>query len=118
MAAKILHAVTGEPAGARFDSAERHGRCLIGPGGVAFPQRLSKRFLTWGELSRAFLRVQEVNAKMCCGRASFDMPYLILRTKDGTEFSASFSERRDADRALDAVKRFAPELPTGFVREE
>ncbi len=118
MAVKIVHAVTGEPAGDRFGAAERYGRCLIGQDGVAFPQRLSKKFLTWGDLSRAFLRVQEVNAKMCCGSANFDLPYLILRTKDGVEFSTSFSERREADRALEAIQRFAPDLPIGFIKEE
>jgi hypothetical protein len=109
---------TAEPTAESLDRIEQFGNCQFYEAGITFTQRLSKKVLPYDDLARAFVRVQEAAANLCCGRASFGTESLILRTKDGTEFTVKFADNRTADLALAALRRHAPNVPTGFVKEE
>lgn len=71
------------------------------------------------DIQRVYRRVEEVNAKMCCGRANFDIQKLMLVLKDGStlELLIGDNDRYQAQNLFQAVKEAHPELEYGKPEE-
>lgn len=39
--------------------------------------------LPYSDIANAYMRIEEVNGRLCCGVASFDMHFLMLKTSSG-----------------------------------
>lgn len=63
---------------ADFRSAEKIGKLRLGGSGVYFRAGVRHRYLPYDGFDRAFRRIEPVSAKLCCGRASFDIHRLVL----------------------------------------
>lgn len=88
--------------------------------------KLSKNVIFWKvtlrwfgvpftDIRRVYRRVEEVNAKMCCGRASFDIQKLMLVLKDGStlELLIGDNDRYQAQNLFQAIKEAHPDLQYG-----
>lgn len=51
--------------------------------GVAYKKGFKWIDLPYTEIVQAYMRVEEVKSKMCCGTANFDMHFLMLKTQAG-----------------------------------
>ena len=103
---------------ADFDRAERFDKLRVGKLAVYYRDGFRMKAIPYSRMERAFIRIQEVRGKLCCGQtifAYFRMVFLV----DGKEIAEYISEDEKAmDAALAAIHEAAPEVPVGFMKEE
>ena len=98
---------------ADYESAQKFDAVRIGKLGIYYRSGLKTVFLAYPTLERAFIRIQEVNGRMCCGSTTFAYYRLVL-IRSGKEYAEVMSESEQAmDAALAAIHENAPALPIG-----
>ena len=70
------------------------------------------------QIVRAWLRQEEVKAKMCCGTANFDQFYLVLSCADGKERRWHVPDKAAGQRCLDHIAARNPEVKIGYVKPQ
>ena len=109
-------AVCDAAVAADFDSAQRFDKVLVGALGVYYRDGFKIKYVPYAALERAFIRVQEVNGRLCCGKAVFAYFRLILVVA-GKEWGDVMSEDEKAmDDALAEIARRSPATAIGFVK--
>lgn len=107
--------VSSDEVTADYESAEVFGKFRVGKTGVFFPYDLRTKYLSYDGIDRVFVRIQEVNGKLCCGSAVFTY-YRIVFVRDGREFIDYISEdEKLVDRVLEAIAAAAPGIAVGYV---
>lgn len=97
--------------------AERFDTVKVGRLGVYFRDGLRIRFVPYSYLERVFIRIQEVNARVCCGSMPFYYYRLVL-VHSGREYADVLSESEDAmDSALALIHERVPELAIGVAEK-
>ena len=95
-------------------AAEKFDRVRVGALGVYFREGLKTRFVPYSYMERAFIRIQEVNARVCCGSTCFAYYRLVL-VHDGKEYADIPSESEKAmDGALARMQELSPDLAVGY----
>lgn len=103
---------------ADYESARKFDAVRVGKLGVYYRSGLKTVFLAYLTLERAFIRIQEVNGRMCCGSTTFAYYRLVL-IRGGKEYAEVMSESEQAmDAALAAIHENAPELPIGVADQD
>ena len=106
-------AVQGAELTADYESAQKFDAVRVGKLGVYYRSGLKTVFLAYPTLERAFIRIQEVNGRMCCGSTTFAY-YRLVFIRGGKEYAEVMSESEQAmDAALAAIHENAPALPIG-----
>ena len=102
-------AVTDAALDSDFESAAEFDKVKVGSLGVYYRDGLKTRHIPYSVMERAFIRVQEVNGRMCCGTAKFAYFRLIFIV-DGKEIICDrISENEKAmDDALAEISKRAP----------
>lgn len=90
--------------------------------------KLGNRYIFWRKafrwyvvdtdlVVRAYRRVEEVNAGMCCARANFDIQKLVVVLKDGSSLPILIAEgnEKDAVELYQELQEKHPELQYGKV---
>lgn len=89
----------------------------ISENGVSFREGFRKLQIPFEDISRAFIRVQEVNGKLCCGNAVFTYFRMVFVDRNGKEFADYICENEKAmDEALAYLHSLAPEIAIGYVK--
>ena len=97
-----------------FEAAEKFDKVRVGKLGVYFRDGMRTRYLAYGDFERVFIRVQEVNGRMCCGSAVFHYFRLVF-VRGGKEIVDVMSEDEQAmDQALAKIHELSPDTLIGF----
>lgn len=116
--AGIGGAVSSPELSADHESAQVFDKVRVGRLGVYYRDGLRTRYIPYDYPDRVFIRVQEVNGKLCCGTATFAY-YRLVFVKDGKEFADVISENEKAmDEALALIAKNAPSIAIGVERAE
>ncbi len=100
------------------ESAAVFDKLQVGRLAVYYREGLRTKAIPYSRMERAFIRVQQVRGRMCCGETAF-FYFRMVFLVDGKETADYMSEDEKAmDAALAAIHEAAPELPVGFVKEE
>lgn len=100
---------------ADYQGAEKFDSARVGKLGVYYRDGLRTRFMAFDTLERAFIRIQEVTGKMCCGSVAFNYYRLVL-VREGKEYADILSESEKAmDAALAKIHENAPTLAIGVA---
>ena len=101
---------------ADFDSATKFDKAFVGALGVYYRDGFKTKYVPYPALERAFIRIQEVNGRFCCGKAVFAYYRLVL-VVDGKEWGDIMSEDEKAmDDALAAIAARSSATAIGFVK--
>lgn len=73
---------------------------------------LSKKLIPFEGISNAFLRIEEIEAKVCCGRANFDRSYLVL-INQGKEEVIEMETKAQVKHILEILKEKVPNITIG-----
>ena len=111
----VYHHGKDETLDAEFASAATYGKIKLGKTAIFWKVTLRWFYLPLNMVQRVYRRVEEVNAKMCCGRANFDIQKLMLVLNDDTTLELYIGEvpREQAARLLQDLKNAHPELKYG-----
>lgn len=100
-----------------YESAQSFDKLRVGKLGVYFRSGFKIRFIPYGEIERAFIRIHEVNGKLCCGSSVFQY-FRMVFVHGGREYADIISEDEAAmDSALALIHERAPEITIGFEPE-
>ncbi|MGI5977366.1 MAG: DUF6709 family protein [Candidatus Limivicinus sp.] len=116
--AGVNGAVSSPELSADYEAARIFDKIRVGELGLYFREGLKTRFVDYDFLDRVFIRVNEVNGRMCCCTASFAY-YRIVMVHGGREYADVMSENEKAmDEALAYIHEKAPALAIGYVKDE
>lgn len=93
---------------ADFHQARSLGQVRLGERFVHIRKFSGTRSLPYHQISRAWVRQEEVNANLCCGRANFDQFYLMIQEKDGLLLRGQVPHKQAG---LDCLARIRAEVP-------
>lgn len=100
------------------ESAAVFDKLRVGRLAVYYREGLRTKAIPYSRMERAFIRVQQVRGRMCCGETAF-FYYRMVFLVDGKEIADYMSEDEKAmDAALAAIHEAAPELPVGVPKKE
>ena len=68
----------------------------------------------YSEIMNAYLRMDEVNGRICCGVASFDMHFLMLKTKSGELIKVEGSSKEIVKEILEVLSQKNGDIMIGF----
>ncbi len=98
-----------------YSEAAVFDKVRVGRLGLYFKEGLKTRFVPYDYLERVFIRINEVNGKLCCGTATFAYFRLVL-VHEGKEFADVISENEKAmDEALALIAKRAPAVAIGVA---
>ena len=101
-----------------YENAARFDKLRVGRLGVYFRDGFRVRFLDYPALERVFIRVQQVNGRLCCGTATFEYSRLVF-VSGGKEIADYMSEKgEEMDAALACIHERAPGVAVGFVPKD
>lgn len=102
---------------ADYESALSFDKVRVGKLGVYYRDGFKIRFMDYSLLERVFIRIQEVNGRMCCGNTIFAY-YRLVFVSEGREIGDAISEYEQAmDQALALIKELAPSLAIGVAEK-
>ena len=93
-----------------LDGVQLGERCLY------FRKFSGVTYLPYERIDRAWLRQEEVKARMCCGTANFDQFYLVVSYGGGRERRGHVAGKAEGQRCLDRVAAQNPEVKIGYVK--
>lgn len=98
-----------------FADAAPYGKVKLGKTVIFWKVTLRWFYLPLNLVQRAYRRVEEVNAKMCCGRANFDIQKLMLVLDEETTLELLISEGQaePAVKLYKVLQETHPELKYG-----
>lgn len=72
--------------------------------------------LPYEEITHAYLRIEEVKGRLCCGVANFDMHFLMLKTSAGELLKLEATSQEIVKQMLDELKEKNPNVSIGFKK--
>lgn len=101
-----------------FSTAKSFEKLKVGRLGVYFRDGLKMRCIPYSDMDGVFIRIHEVNGKLCCGSTVFQY-FRMVFVRDGKEFADYICENEKAmDAALEEIGIRAPALQIGFSGED
>lgn len=73
--------------------------------------------LPYQEIAQAYLRIEEARGKLCCGVASFETPFLVLKKKDGSLLKIEASSKEIVKEILAALEEKNAGIEIGYKKE-
>ena len=99
---------------ADYESAPRFEKTRVGRLGVYFPSGFGVKHIPYPYIDQAFIRIHEVDGKLCCGKATFYY-YRLVFVHGGKEFADVMSENEKLmDEALEAIAKADPRIKIGI----
>lgn len=113
----IAGAVSSPEISADYEAAEKFDKLKVGSLGVYYREGFAVRYLSYRDFERVFIRIHEVNGKLCCGKAVFQYFRLVF-VQNGKEFADIMSEDEKAmDQALARIAELSPSTLIGYPKE-
>jgi hypothetical protein len=72
--------------------------------------------LPYDEITQAYLRVEEVQGRLCCGVANFDLYFLMLKNKQNDLLKVETSSQEITKQMLEELSKKNPEIEIGYKR--
>ena len=99
-----------------YAQAQNMGKVQLGEQCLYLRKFSGTSYLPYGQIVRAWLRQEEVKARMCCGTANFDQFYLVVSYGGGRERRGHVAGKAEGQRCLDRVAAQNPEVKIGYVK--
>lgn len=102
-----------------FEQADCYGKVKLGSSLIFWKKGFVWYKVKTEDVERAYRRIEEVNAKMCCGRFNLDTQKLMLVKKDQTVLELLIGDRleKEATALYEAMKQKWPQLSYGKKAE-
>lgn len=111
-------AISAGQAAEDYAAAQVFDKLRVGRMGVYYKSGFKTRLVPYSEMERAFIRIHEVNGKLCCGSSVFQY-FRMVFVRDGKEFADIISENEASmDAALALIHERAPEVAIGVAAKE
>ena len=99
-----------------FAQARNAGKLHLGEHCLYLRKFSGATYLPYSQIVRAWLRQEEVKARMCCATANFDQFYVVLACADGQERRGQVLDKPTGQLCLDHVAARNPKAAIGYVK--
>ena len=99
-----------------FAQARNMGKVHLGENCLFFRKFSGTSYLPYVQIVRAWLRQEEVKARMCCATANFDQFFLVMACADGQERRGQVIDKDTGKAALDYIAAKNPDVKIGYVK--
>ncbi len=82
--------------------------------GVSYRKGFKWVSLPYEQIVQAYMRVEEVKSRMCCGVANFDMHFLMLRTRTGELIKIGVLPCDQVKQMLEKLREANPQIGIGY----
>lgn len=103
-----------EELSAEADAARTVGKVKLGEQVALFSRFAGGSYMPYSEMVNAYVRQEEVNAKLCCGRANFDQFFLMIMGSDGTLRKHQIPDMDAGKLALEHIAKKNPNCVIGY----
>ena len=116
MALKVLFPtpLSQEELKTEFRQARDCGKVRLGASCCYFTRFSGTVCLPYDAIVRAWLRQEEVNANLCCGRANFDQFFLMVQDQSGNTHKAEVVSKELGKEALSLISQHRPQAEIGY----
>ena len=97
-----------------FNNSRNVGKVHLGELALFFSRFAGCTFMPYDQITRAYLRQEEVNARLCCGRANFDQFFLMLEGSDGKLRKHQVADMARGKLALEHIARLNSTCLIGY----
>lgn len=99
-----------------YAQAKSAGKLQLGESCLFFRKFSGVSYLPYSRIIRAWLRQEEVKAKLCCGTANFDQFFLVMACADGRERRWHIPGKAEGQQCLDHITAKNPDVKIGYVK--
>lgn len=101
-----------------WDNGQKIGSFRAGENWLFKKGAFGVSYVAYEDIIWAYRRIETVNGKLCCGKASFDIHHVILLLSNKKELDIRFEERAEAQALLDAIGAGNPQAEIGYSVEK
>ena len=95
----------------------KDNRVILRDDCISYKKLINWADIDYSDIAHAYLRVEEVSAKMCCGRANFDMIFLVLVLKGGDQpFKIQITKLDKGKEMLQIIQEKNPDVKIGLYK--
>ena len=102
---------------ADFDGAKRFGKVRVGERYVFFRGLFRAEYGLLSEVAWIYMRQEDSQTSVCCGKATFETYFLIAVFRDGTEKKQQVEKAEEVKAAMEAVRAANPAVDVGFTAD-
>ena len=99
-----------------FSQARSVGKVRLGEDCLFIRKFSGTTYLPYSRIVRAWLRQEEVRARMCCATANFDQFFLVMACSDGEERRVQVEDKAAGQVCLDHIAAKNPEVKIGYYK--
>ena len=99
-----------------YAQARSMGKVYLGEGCLYLRKFSGISYLPYSQITRAWLRQEEVKARMCCATANFDQFYVVLACADSQERRGQVLDKPTGQQCLDHIAARNPKAAIGYVK--
>lgn len=85
---------------------------------LEYKRGLKWYILPYSEISHAYLRIEEIKGRLCCGVANFDMNFLVIKTKSGEIHKIEVTSKELVKEMLQELQIRNSEIEVGYKKQE
>ena len=74
--------------------------------------------LPYEAIRQAYLRIEEVNGRLCCAVASFDMFFLVLRTTEDELIKVEATSKDIVKQILEEIRKKNEKVKIGYRKND
>ena len=101
-----------------YAQAKNMGKVQLGDACLYFRRFSGASYLPYSHILRAWLRQEEVKARMCCATANFDQFFLVAACADGQERRGQVIDKASGQACLDHISAKNPSVKIGYVKPQ
>ena len=101
-----------------YTQAQSLGKMQLGEHCLFFRKFSGISCLPYCRIQRAWLRQEEVKARMCCASANFDQFFVVMACDDGKERRGQVIDKAMGQKCLDHIAAKNPNVRIGYVKQE
>lgn len=93
-------------------------RIKLHDNGMEYRKNLKWHELSYEAITQAYLRIEESRGKLCCGVASFETPFLVLKIKEDEVLKIEASSKEVVKEILAVLQEKNPNMEIGYKKAE
>lgn len=101
-----------------FEQADKFQKIAVGKQCIYYSGILQTKYLPLTEIVWAYMRQEDCEGKMCCGRMGFSSFFLMVTTGDKKQQKTNLEQSKDVKAILELLKERNPQIETGYSKEK
>lgn len=97
--------------------AKKYGKVSVGKRYLFFRGLFQGEYAALDDVVWIYLRQEDTQTSVCCGKATFETYFLMVVFKDGWVKKQRMERKEEAREAMEAVRRVNPAVDVGYTAE-